>query len=243
MLKKDQAVCIRTSDYSETSQIVTLFMRTNGKINAIAKGSRRPKSAFGSALEIFSFGQVVFSDSKSGLSTLTEFDQQPIFPALRSKLFALNCCFFAVELLNCFTEQADPHPELFDNFIRFLKDTQDSQDRRQGLSFLIVFQLSLLGEIGSAPVFNACTNCSSIFNKTWKHIYFSSSENGLICRDCEPGFIDKISLSAPAAACFVNLKLIAEADEKTLDEIEKVLIYHFTQLLGRGPKMAKYIIK
>jgi len=39
-----------------------------------------------------------------------------------------------------------------------------------------------------------------------------------------------------------NLKLIAESQEKTLIEIEAVLIHHFTELLGRKPKMAKYIL-
>ncbi|MHC4433863.1 MAG: DNA repair protein RecO, partial [Planctomycetota bacterium] len=46
MLTKDMAICIRAVDYSETSQIVTLFARDTGKIGAIAKGSKRPKSKF-----------------------------------------------------------------------------------------------------------------------------------------------------------------------------------------------------
>jgi recombinational DNA repair protein (RecF pathway) len=41
MLTRDRAVCIRTVDYSETSQILTLFGRLSGKIRAIAKGSKR----------------------------------------------------------------------------------------------------------------------------------------------------------------------------------------------------------
>jgi hypothetical protein len=36
--------------------------------------------------------------------------------------------------------------------------------------------------------------------------------------------------------------MIAESEEKTLNEIEKVLIYHFTELLHRPPKMAKHIL-
>jgi len=38
------------------------------------------------------------------------------------------------------------------------------------------------------------------------------------------------------------LKLLAESQEKTLNEIEKFLIYHFTELLNRPPKMAKHIV-
>ena len=53
MLTKDTAICIRTVDYSETSQIVTFFTRAKGKLTAIAKGSKRPKSAFDGTVEIF----------------------------------------------------------------------------------------------------------------------------------------------------------------------------------------------
>jgi hypothetical protein len=35
---------------------------------------------------------------------------------------------------------------------------------------------------------------------------------------------------------------LAESQEKTLIEIETVLVHHFTELLGRKPKMAKYIL-
>ena len=78
--------------------------------------------------------------------------------------------------------------------------------------------------------------------KTRDEFYFSSSANGLICRDCEASFPDKLRLTHTAANCLSNLKLIAEAQEKTLNEIETVLIHHFTELLGRKPKMAKYIL-
>jgi len=74
MLVKDTAICIRAVDYSETSQIVTFFTRATGRISAIAKGSKRPKSKFDGPIELFSCGNIVFSDSnKEKLATLTEF--------------------------------------------------------------------------------------------------------------------------------------------------------------------------
>ena len=73
-------------------------------------------------------------------------------------------------------------------------------------------------------------------------VYFSSSANGLICRDCEASFPDKVRLTQTAANCLSNLKLIAESQEQTLNEIETVLVHYFTELLGHKPKMAKYIL-
>jgi hypothetical protein len=54
-------------------------------------------------------------------------------------------------------------------------------------------------------------------------------------------FPDKIRLSPKAARCLADIKRIAEADQATLDEIEQVLIHHFTGILGRRPKMAEYV--
>jgi len=248
VLIKDTAICIRAVDFSETSQIVTFFTRRSGKISVIAKGSKRPKSAFDGPIEVLSSGKIVFSDStREKLATLTEFESAyggPGLARLTNNLFALNCYFFATELLNNLTDDYDPHPELFDSFLQFLKDTQDTGDeRRETISLLILFQLSLLKEVGLQPVLNACVNCETQYaiRNTQYEVYFSSSANGLICKDCEGSFPDKIRLTEPAAKALINLKLLAESDEKTLNEIEKILIHHFTEILHRPPKMAKYI--
>jgi DNA repair protein RecO (recombination protein O) len=253
MLTKDTAICIRTTDFSETSQILTLFTRATGKISVIAKGSKRPKSAFDGPLEIFSYGQIVFTDSsREKLATLTEFQQQPGFADLANNLFALNCCLFGAELVNSLTNEYDPHPELFDGFLRFLQDANEHRasgiEHRKMLVLLILFQLTLLREIGLMPILNACANCKTPYCHSREsgnpaQVYFSSLANGLICRDCEASFPDKITLTKNAVNCLANAKFIAEAQEKTLNEIEKILVHHFTELLHKPPKMAKYILK
>ena len=246
MLTKDMAICIRAVDYSETSQIVTFFARDTGKIGAIAKGSKRPKSTFDGPIEILSHGQILFADSnKDKLATLTEFQQEPTLLNLRKNLFALYCCYFGAELINGLTDDYDPHPELFESFIQFLQNANDQQaandDRRNMLALLILFQLSLLDKVGLQPILNTCVNCRTPFSPNWPQSYFSSSANGLVCRDCEINFTDKIRLSKNVSACLANLKQIPASTEEMLVEIEQVMVRHFTELLGRPPRMAKHI--
>jgi len=267
MLVKDTAICIRAIDYSETSQIITFFAKEAGKISAIAKGSKRPKSAFGGPFEIFSYGKIVFANSnKDKLATLTEFESACTgagFSTLSANLFRLNCCLFGTELLNKLTHDYDPHPQLFNDFLQFLKNAQSSTSIKHRassieiLTLLILFQFSLLKETGLQPVLSHCVNCKTQYPirntqhaiqktqyaiRNTHHVFFSSSVNGLICRDCEAAFPDKIRLSPNAANCLSNLKLLTNAQEKTLKEIEKVLTRHFTEILGQKPKMAKYIL-
>ena len=129
MLQKDKAVCLRRTDYSETSQVALFFTRQTRKLDVIAKGSKRPKSSFDGPLETFSFGDIVFSPARSGnLATLTEFAQQPLFFYSQADLFTLNCSVFVSELIESFTEDYDPHEELFDALVEFLSNIQRAEN-------------------------------------------------------------------------------------------------------------------
>jgi DNA repair protein RecO (recombination protein O) len=245
MLKSDKAICIRATDYSETSQVVTFFARETGKISAIAKGAKRAKSAFGGPIEVLSFGEVRFSDAgKERLATLTEYDQEQPRGGLRKHLFALDSAFFAAELVSHLTEDYDPHAALFDAFVQFVRDLDDevvAGERRDVLLRLILFQLGLLQEVGLRPVLQRCANCQRPFGPDWPQRYFSSAANGLICRDCEMNYPDRVQLSAEAVAALTDLKQIVRLEPRRLDEVEDLLIRHFTETLGRRPKMANHI--
>jgi DNA repair protein RecO (recombination protein O) len=247
MLTKDRAVCIRAVDYSETSQVVTFFARLAGKIGAIAKGAKRPKSAFDGPIEVLSFGEIVCTSGRTEkLATLTEYQQQPPKGGLRRNLFALDSALFAAELLNQLTHDHDPHPVLFDQFVQFLQDLDEEAagcQRRDILLRLILFQLALLREVGLRPNLNACANCKRTFSPDWRESYFSSAANGIVCQDCEMSFPDKIRLRTPAVKGLAHIRQLADAPERTLDDIERVLIHHFTETLGHPPKLAAHILK
>ena len=240
---RDVAICIRAVDYSDTSQVVTLFTADHGKVSAIAKGAKRKKSAFDGPIELFSYGDISFISSEtSKLSTLSEFTQRPMFLPLRRKLFGLNCAMFAAELIMNFTDEGDQHKELFEVFVNFLEDVQLSDNDNEATALLVLFQLSLLKEIGLGLTLKNCANCSSAFTKKWGRAYFSSTANGLICPDCDAAFTDKQNVQLNASAAMADLYLFKNADAQTLMQIEKILIYHFTELLHKPPKMAKHFL-
>ena len=182
---KDIAICLRKTDYSETSQIVTLFCRDGGKISAIAKGSRRKKSSFGGPIEIFSYGQIIYTQSDKGkLATLADFDQLPKFQGLGRKLISMHSGMFA-----------------------------------------------------------RCANCKTPYSGRWPFVYFSSAANGFVCPDCEASFADKRRVGKSSAEILVDLQNISSASRQVIAEIESVLVMHFTELMHRRPKMAKYFAR
>jgi DNA repair protein RecO (recombination protein O) len=243
MLKKDKGICIRTTDYSESSQILVFFTAQNGKLSVIAKGAKRPKSSFSGPIELCIAGDMVFSlrDGEK-LGTLTEFNPTFLGFALRKKLFALNCALFACELLNMFTKELDPHPAMFDEALVFLQRLEENSDDRV-LPFLILFQSALLSETGSQPLCDRCTNCKKKFAGDWQQFYFSSSANGFICRDCESAFIDKRAISSKCAECLNQPQKVLSCDNTVLVEVENLLIEYITYILERPPRTAPTILK
>jgi len=250
MLTNDYAVCIRATDYSETSQIVIFFTRQTGKVTVIARGSKRPRCPFGGPIEIFSCGKISFSDSsREKLAALIEFEPSAeIYDSavLAGDLFVLNCCLFSVELVNLMTKDYDPHPGLFDALLEFLHNTgqkRTAETAKGGvLNQLVLFQLNLLRDIGLYPILEYCVNCKTPFSRQWREVYFSNSAKGLICKDCQGAFPDKIGLSQQAANFLADAKSLAVSKDQILRQVEDILIHYITDAIGRPPRMAKFIL-
>ena len=243
MLKKDKGICIRTTDYSESSQILTFFTAQTGKLNVIAKGAKRPKSSFGGPVELFSAGDMVFS-LKDGekLGTLTEFNPTFFGSGLRKKILLLNCALFACELLNLFTKELDAHLAVFDEAVSFLQRLEKGPDDKS-LPFLILLEFKLLTETGSQPLCSCCANCKRKFDADWKEFYFSVSANGLVCRDCESAFVDRKMIGAGSAECLNQPQKVLSCNNTVLVEVENLLVDYITHILERPPRTAMTILK
>ena len=113
--EKATAIVLRVIEFSETSSVVTLFTRDFGKIRALAKGARRPKGPFESALDLLGLCRIVFlRKSSDALDLLTEAKLERRFRPPGGDLSNLYAAYYVAELLNELTDDYDPHPELFD---------------------------------------------------------------------------------------------------------------------------------
>src|SRR5207247_7290822 len=93
--EKAHALGLQTTDWSETSRIATLWTREFGKIRALAKGGRRLRSNFESALDLLTVCSIVFlRKSSGGLDLLTEAQVVQRFGQLRTELTALYAAHY-----------------------------------------------------------------------------------------------------------------------------------------------------
>src|SRR5947208_6971385 len=156
--EKAIALVLRTVDWSETSRIATLWTREFGKVRVLAKGGRRLKSNFESALDLLTVCSMVFlRKSSGGLDLLTEARVVERFPRLRADLPALYAAYYVAELLADWTEDYDPHPALYDEALETLR-ALGAPGVATGPR-LARFELVLLRELGYSPALHACAGC------------------------------------------------------------------------------------
>lgn len=228
--RSDQAVVIRLSDYSETSQIASLFTAGDGLVRLIAKGVKRTtKTRVAVGLDLLEFGNVEFVAARgdAGLGTLTGWVQRDAFAAIRAEMPRLYGGLYAAELLHALTQEHDPHPELFDAtlaLLRRLAGTSDEPDPMPPAAAIVRFQADLLTSIGFAPNLRQCVSCGRARVRA-SPAFFSSSAGGLVCKDCAPRQREKHEI----AATLVD----GPKGSTTAGQWFGLLDYHLTCIAGR----------
>jgi DNA repair protein RecO (recombination protein O) len=242
--EKTLAIVLRVVEFSETSCVVTLYSRDFGKIGALAKGARRPKSPFESALDLLSVCRIVFlHKSSDALDLLTEAKLERRFKAARKDLSRLYAGYYVAELLDALTDADDPHPDLFETADRTLA----ALDGEAELAPLVLrFELVALRVLGHLPALTQCAGCGKPVSTSGR-VAFGQLAGGVLCGDCRVGQRQVVSVSGPvidALRVFAQTDdawMEAGLDERVRGELRGVVNHYVANLLGRKPKMHPYL--
>src|SRR5436305_15176845 len=112
-LGKSAAVVVGSFPLGERDRVVTFYSRDFGKIRGVAKASRRIRSRFAGALELFTLGEMVFFDT--GRSELVRIDHFVIlhpFDRVRRDLERLGQASWIFECVARLTDEHDLHVSL-----------------------------------------------------------------------------------------------------------------------------------
>lgn len=244
--EKDIALVLRSVEFSETSLIVTLLTRQLGKIHALAKGARRLKSPFESALDLLAVCRIVFlRKSSDALDLLTEAKLQRSFRVRGRDLRSLYAAYYVAELVDGLTDDYDPHPELFDLADQtLLALSQGEHVARRVLRF----ELGALGLVGHLPSLETCVECGQPAEPVGGRVAFGQLDGGVLCEGCRAGK-RQVALVGPAAlrtmARLAEPAGLAwqrmEIDPRTYGEVRGVLNHYVSNLLGRKPRLHGYL--
>jgi DNA repair protein RecO (recombination protein O) len=240
---KATALVLRLTDWSESSRICTLWTREFGKVRAVAKGAKRLKSAFESALDLLTVCSIVLLRKTSGgLDLLTEAQVVKRFQQLTGDLPALYGAYYVAELLADWTEENDPHPALFEEALATLG--QLGQPDIPTGPRLARFEMVLLRELGYSPTLEICAVCGQ--RLVGDRIGFSPAAGGVVCVGCQAQARDRRLITPAVWQALQQLGQPEDAWRQVTDtvvraEVRQVLNHYVTYLMGRRPRLLPYL--
>ena len=182
-LHKTDAVVMSRRALGESDRLVEFYSRDFGKVRGVAKSARRPRSRFGSALETFTVGRLVFFDSgRSELVRIDHFDILHPFVAVRESLEPLGRGAWVLECVARLSAERDPHPALYGLVVRALRALERGAPPERVSACFAFRAVDLLGH---RPRIDRCVGCGRAF--PFPDPVLDVSEGGLVCPACRPG--------------------------------------------------------
>ncbi len=227
--EKSEAIVIRAVPWSETSLVVTLWTLDFGKVSAVAKGARRLRSPFESALDLLAHSSVVFIvKAGDALDLLTEAKLIRRFRSGQKHLLNLYCGYYVAELLLTMTEEGSSVAELFSLTRKTLEDLDELEMPGE---CLLRFEWEMLRQLGHLPSLHDCVGCGGAVEKT-NRIAFGIEAGGVVCSDCLPGHRAIVRLR-PATIDYLTGMLENSWDTIPLKPIETSMRSELRGLMNR----------
>jgi DNA repair protein RecO (recombination protein O) len=184
-----EAVVLRSFRLGESDRVLHVYTAEHGRVGAVAKGVRKPKSRFGGRLEPFSHVELVLHRGRGELQTVTGASLVRPHDRVRAEPYRLQVGLIGLEaMLRLFTEQ-ERNERAFLALTRFL-DALDGVDSlapaRPALDPTVLsFQLKLLWLSGYLPHLESCVECGAVDGL----VSYLPAAGGVVCADCDPGGI------------------------------------------------------
>jgi DNA repair protein RecO (recombination protein O) len=175
---RDDGVVLRTIKLGEADRIVTFVTPGHGKVRAVAKGVRKPKSKLAGRLEPITHVSIMCWKGRE-LDVVTQAEVVESFRTIREDLDRMPAAFTMLETADLVAVERQPAQELF----RVLTGALRALEKAPAPLLLGAFLLRMLAIEGVGPVADRCTSCGA----HGPLVAFDEQVGGFLCRECRSG--------------------------------------------------------
>ena len=144
MYFRTEGVILARRNFAEADRILTIYTRDYGKVIALAKGVRRPRSRKAGHLELGNWCRIFVARGRN-LDLLTEVELKRSFGILDFSEQKANKIYHLLELVDSLTAEKAKNLSVFILLIGFLKRITDGEDFRL---LSVTFKIKLLSTLG-----------------------------------------------------------------------------------------------
>ncbi len=173
-----QGIVLRSAQYGESDRMITLLTPEHGRIDAIARGSRRVKSALLGAVEVFSAGEYTLYAGRDRYSV----EQCRVIENFYRLRFDVDRVIHAAYCASLCEAAVQPGEDCRDVFQLLLKALAHLADSELPLPLITsAFEMRLLPLLGFEPRMETCVVCGRPFEGAGR---FDAHLGGAVCPDC-----------------------------------------------------------
>jgi len=239
---KTEAIVLRHINLGEADRILTLYTPNLGRLRAVAKGARRPKSKLGGHLETLTHSALMLSRGRN-LDIITQAQTIDGFLPLRGDLWRSSMAVYAADLVNQFTAERVENYPLYKLLLNTLHRICEAQDVELTLRY---FELNLITHLGYKPELDQCMGCKTVLEPMTN--FFSASGGGVLCPQCreKESLARPISLNALKVMRFISKSDYTKAGKLKLNvelsrELEQLMRHYIRYLLEREVKSVEFL--
>jgi DNA repair protein RecO (recombination protein O) len=233
---KDEAIILRKTKFSNSSLILQLYSKNNGKISVLVKGARSSKSKIGSKIDILNYVEFVFyKKAEREIQLATEVNLIEHYPKIKEGLEKIKYASAICELILKLIPEHEASERIFKGSIKMLNYFNNSEDDENLLFAKYLF--FFIKETGFELSFEKCSICDKELKNSEQNA-FSYSE-GIICGECNQDKMLTYQLSVELYnlfECLTKKNNIGYYKKENIENIifilEKFLIYHNTEFNG-----------
>ena len=177
---ENTAIVLRHVNYRDNDRMVTLLSPSRGRIDAIIRNCRKPKSHNLNSGELFALGDYMLHENR-GHITVTSVRLIETFYPLRNDYDRLICGIWLLNLAEAVAEPEQEQQELFMLLLHTLSRLTFSDQEWKPL--LAGFLLHFSACQGFKPRLNHCVFCGNKLEDQ-DPVFFDGEEGGVCCGGC-----------------------------------------------------------
>ena len=241
-LYKTEGVVLKHSYIGEADALLTFCTPDRGKLRAVARGVRRPKSRLAGHLEPLTYCTMMLAEGRT-LDVVSGCEALDSFQSIKSDLWLLSCGLYAADLTDRLSAEGAENQPLFRLLLNALRSLAGGVDPALVLRY---FEFHSLACSGYLPELWECALCHRKLEATTN--YFSPAAAGLLCPNCR----GKEGLDRPTSVdCVKVLRFFTQNECPALarlrlkprlaTEIEDLMQGYMTYVLDREVASAKWL--
>ncbi len=233
---KTRGIVVKEVSTGEADKIITIFTRNQGRISALSKGGKRPKSKLAAGSQILSYGEFVLFSGKD-MYSVNSCDVIEPFYEIRNDMVKLTYAAHFMDIILELIQENQPSARLLKLLLNTLHMLAKTQKPPELIS--CIFELRAITIAGYTPHVNSCMNCGEAPENNYS---FSFSKCGFLCDREKCSGEDRLSiLLSPGASRAIQHIAYAPMEElfgfglspEVLEELGRITRRYLRERLER----------